>query len=120
MSNKAIQTKKRVLIQALEASLGVITTACKKADIPRATYYKWYGEDMEFKAEVDAIQDITLDFAESQLFSQIKEGNTTATIFFLKTKGKNRGYVEKQEIEHSGAIKEVLVNVKLNESKNED
>jgi hypothetical protein len=40
-----------------------------------------------------------LDFAESQLYKQIKDGSTTATIFYLKTKGKQRGYVERQQID---------------------
>jgi hypothetical protein len=112
MINKSGHTKKKIIIAALEQSLGVITTACKKADVPRSTFYKWYNEDQQFKSEVDDIQEITLDFAESQLFKQIKENNTTATIFFLKTKGKNRGYIERQEIQHSGEIKEIIVNVK--------
>ena len=38
--------------------------------------------------------------AESQLHKQILKGNTSATIFYLKTKGKNRGYVERHE--HTG------------------
>ena len=42
---------------------------------------------------------MAIDFAESQLHKQIRDGNSTATIFFLKTKGKKRGYVERQEIE---------------------
>jgi hypothetical protein len=112
MINKSGHTKKKLIIGALEQSLGVVTTACAKADIPRSTFYKWYNEDEQFKSDVDAIQEITLDFAESQLFKQIKENNTTATIFFLKTKGKNRGYIERQEIQHSGEIKEIVVNVK--------
>ena len=109
--NKIGHIKKKAMLTALEQSLGVVTTACKKADIPRSTFYQWYGSDEKFKIEVDAIADITIDFAESQLLSQIKGGNTTATIFYLKTKGKSRGYVEKQEIEHSGEIKEIVVNV---------
>jgi hypothetical protein len=56
-------------------------------------------EDAEYKAAVDGLSDVALDFAESQLHKQIKEGNSTATIFFLKTKGKKRGYIERQEVE---------------------
>ena len=47
---------------------------------------------------MDDIADITLDFVESQLHQQIKDKDTAATIFYLKTKGKKRGYIEKQEI----------------------
>jgi len=32
------------------------------------------------------------------LFENIRDGKTSETIFYLKTKGKNRGYVERQEI----------------------
>ena len=38
-----------------------------------------------------------LDFAESKLKQEINDGNITAIIFFLKTKGKIRGYVEKEQ-----------------------
>ena len=109
---KAVQIKKAAIIQALESSLGVITQACKSVGIPRSTYYNYYNEDIEFKTQVDAIQDLAVDFVESQLFKQIKEGNTTATIFYLKSKAKHRGYVERQEIQHSGEIREIVVNVK--------
>ena len=62
-------------------------------------HYDWYKNDEEYKEQVDSVQDVTLDFAESQLHKQINEGVTSATIFFLKTKGKKRGYIEKNEIE---------------------
>ena len=55
------------------------------------------GGDEEFKKSVDSIEDIALDFAESQLHKQIKDGNVTATIFYLKTKGTKRGYIEKHD-----------------------
>ena len=92
-------TRKKQLIEALERSLGVVTTACKQVNVARSTYYKWMDEDKEFKREVDDIANIAIDFAESQLHKQIRDGNTSATIFYLKTKGKARGYVERQEIE---------------------
>tara|TARA_S200002703_G_scaffold124180_1_gene110240 strand:+ start:141 stop:497 length:357 start_codon:yes stop_codon:yes gene_type:complete len=91
-------TKKRGLLEALEKSLGVVTTAVKQAGVSRSTFYEWLREDSDFKKKVDDIQNIALDFAESQLHKQIKDGNTAATIFYLKTKGKGRGYVERQEV----------------------
>ena len=97
--NKSRHIKKETLLKALEKSLGVVTIACKKADIPRSTYYKWLKEDTEFAKNVRDIENIALDFAESQLHSQMRDGNTSATIFYLKTKGKKRGYVERQELD---------------------
>ena len=96
--NESRHIKKGSKLKALESSLGVVTVACKKADIPRSTYYKWLKEDKDFALAVEDIENIALDFAESQLHSQIGDGNTSATIFYLKTKGKKRGYIERQEI----------------------
>lgn len=85
------------MLKALEVSLGVVTSACKKADVARSTHYQWMQEDEEYKKEVESVQDMALDFAETQLFSNIQEGNTIAIIFYLKTKGKKRGFIEKTE-----------------------
>lgn len=97
MANKTAHNKK-ALLEALEQSLGVVTSACKKVGIGRTTYYEYYRNDPEFKAAVDELSNVALDFAESQLHKQIKDGSPAATIFYLKTKGKNRGYVERQEL----------------------
>tara|TARA_R100001244_G_C5166881_1_gene131454 strand:- start:2276 stop:2641 length:366 start_codon:yes stop_codon:yes gene_type:complete len=96
--NKSRHLKKETILKALEKSLGIVTMACKSADIPRSTFYKWINEDIEFAKKVEDIENIALDFAESQLHQQIGEGNTSATIFFLKTKGKKRGYIERSDI----------------------
>lgn len=95
---------KKAMIEALEKSLGVVTTAAKAVGIDRSTHYGWYNNDPEYRAAVDSISDIALDFAESQLHKQIKGGEVSSTIFYLKTKGKKRGYVEKTEVEHSGEL----------------
>ena len=105
--NKTEQHKKAI-IEALEKSLGVVTTACKKVGVGRTTFYGWLEDDKEFKKTVDDIQNIALDFAESQLHKQIGDGNTTATIFYLKTKGKKRGYLEGIDITTKGESINVL------------
>ena len=93
---------KKAMLEALEKSLGVVTSACKSVGISRETHYRWMREDSNYKDSVDDLANVALDFAESQLHQQIKGGNPTAAIFYLKTKGKNRGYVERQEIAHEG------------------
>ena len=97
MAQDRTKIQKKAIVEALERSLGVVTTACKNVGIARQTFYEWYKNDEEFKKSVDSIEDIALDFAESQLHKQIKDGNVTATIFYLKTKGTKRGYIEKHD-----------------------
>jgi hypothetical protein len=92
-------TPKKTMLEALERSLGIVSTACEKAAISRQTHYNWLKDDTEYKEAVRAIEERTIDFAESHLHALIKDKNPAAVIFFLKTKGKNRGYVERQEIE---------------------
>lgn len=94
-------TRKKDLLDALERSLGIVSTACEKVGVDRKTHYNWLKDDPEYKEAVRAIEERTIDFAESHLHALIKDKNPAATIFFLKTKGKNRGYVERQEIEVS-------------------
>ena len=91
--------KKEEMIKALEKSLGVVTIACKEVGIERSTHYDWLKNDEEYKKAVDDLADVALDFAESMLHKQIQEKDTTATIFYLKTKGKKRGYIERTEVD---------------------
>jgi hypothetical protein len=96
MTNSDIN--KKGMIEALEKSLGIVTTACKAVGISRETHYRWLSEDEQYKSSVDSIADIALDFAESKLHKSIENGSDTACIFYLKTKGKKRGYIERNEI----------------------
>ena len=89
---KSDAIKKSAMIEALIKSLGIVTTACKQVDISRQTHYRWYNEDAEYKKAVDDVADVALDFAESKLHTLIDKGDTSANIFYLKTKGKKRGY----------------------------
>ena len=81
----------------MEKALGVVTTACKTVGISRQTHYNWLN-DPDYAAAIEDVSEVAVDFAESHLHKLIKDGNPAATIFFLKTKGKGRGYVERQEI----------------------
>ena len=80
-SSEQTEHYKKKVLEALEKSFGVVTTACKAANVGRTQFYKWCKDDLEFKKQVDDIQNIALDMAESQLHKQILKGNTSATIF---------------------------------------
>ena len=78
--NKTAQHKKAI-IEALEQSLGIVTTACKKVGVGRTTFYGWLKDDEEFAKQVKDIENVALDFAETQLHQQIKDNVPTSTIF---------------------------------------
>jgi len=101
MGASKTQTDKqqKAMIHAMEKSLGIVTTACRNVGIARDTHYRWMRDDDSYRASIESIEGMTLDLAESKLHEEILQGNTAAIIFFLKTKGKKRGYVEKQEVE---------------------
>lgn len=115
MEREQVEQNKKDVLAALEAFKGIVSDACLQVGIGRTTFYRYVKEDPEFKAAVDAVQDVALDYVESKLFERIegvmmtgKRGeeaysippDTTAIIFYLKTKGKKRGYVERTE--HTG------------------
>jgi hypothetical protein len=97
-ASKGTQLTKAAMLVALEKCLGVVTDAAKKVGINRTQHYDWINKDPKYAARVEELDNLALDFAESKLHAKIKAGDTTAIIFFLKTKGKKRGYVERQEI----------------------
>ena len=109
---RTTEAKKRVL-KALEAGLGIVSKACEDSKVSRTQFYKWYKEDKEFATNVDELQNIVLDFAESTLHKLIADGNTAATIFFLKTKGKKRGFIEKSELDLTSGDEPIKININI-------
>lgn len=93
-NTRTTKQAKKVMLAALKESLGVISTAAKLARLERKTHYLWMDKDPSYKEAVENIVNTAIDFAETSLLTQIKENNTTATIFYLKTKGKHRGYID--------------------------
>ena len=90
---------KETFLQALKLNLGNISQSCKASNIGRQTYYNWVDDDEEFKHSCKDVEESLLDLAENRLLEKIDKYDITAIIFFLKTKGKKRGYIEKQEVE---------------------
>lgn len=90
-----MEEKKEKFIEAFTKTKGLITKACLSANIARNTYYYWFKNDDEFKQRAEEVLEEQIDFVESKLLDLIEKDDTTAVIFYLKTKGKNRGYSDK-------------------------
>lgn len=119
MAKDKTDANKKKFLEALTDAKGIVMTACAATGLSRSNFYQWCELDADFKAKVDDIQEVAIDFVESKLMEKINgvsmvtgEGDIyqqppsdTAIIFYLKTKGKKRGYVERTEVEQSGGIK---------------
>ena len=86
---------KAEVIEAIRVSGGFVTEAAKKLNCTPATVYNYIDRFPEIKQIREAISESYLDFAESQLIQLIKEKDFSAICFFLKCKGKARGYIER-------------------------
>ena len=104
---------KTQLIEALEKSLGIVSTACKKVGCSRKTFYKYYNEDKDFKNRVDDVSEYAKDFVESKMYKLIDEGNPATTIFYAKTKMRDRGYSERLEIESKNQNENINTDIDL-------
>lgn len=90
------------LQKALRESGGYVTHAAKLAGMSYNALALRIKQNPELQAALDEALEEKLDYAENQLQKLIKAEELGAICFFLKTKGKKRGFVERVEQEHSG------------------
>lgn len=95
-AGKAARQQK--FLDSLVACHGIVSDAARKAGVSAEVPYSWMAEDPDFKAKVAEAKEIAIDFVESSLFRQIQKEVPASTIFFLKTRAKHRGYIERSEI----------------------
>ena len=85
---------------ALRASGGIVIGAANKLEqaygsCAPATVRNYIRRHSSLQRFRDEIVEDTLDLAETALIKGIAADNMTAVIFYLKTKGRERGYVER-------------------------
>jgi hypothetical protein len=102
-SKKRDETAARI-IKAIKEADGLLTMAAKKAGVCYDTVWRYTQDYPSVKQAVQEAKEATLDFAESKLYENMRAGDNACIIFYLKTQGKSRGFVERQEVEHSGSI----------------
>lgn len=87
------------VVEAIQGSRGILAAAARRLGCSRMTIYRYREKYPEVNAALEEERETLLDDAEDTLYDNaIKKGDTTSLIFLLKTIGKKRGYVERQEV----------------------
>ena len=83
---------KRKFIEILTANLGHFSKSAVQLGVNKSTLYDWCKQDKDFQKAIKDVDIQLIEMVESELYKKIKAGDTNAIIFFLKTKGKRRGW----------------------------
>jgi hypothetical protein len=89
-------------INAIPGTGGIISAIARKAECDWHTAKKYCTEYATVKRVYDAEKEGVLDLAEAKLIEAIKDGDLPAIKFYLTTQGKDRGYTERHQMEHTG------------------
>lgn len=99
-TNKDINLQKRNFLVAYGDTFGNVAEACRITGIARSAFYRWKEEDKKFQKALEEVdpKESFKDFVELAAVKKIKEGDTAMIIFAAKSKLKDRGWIERQEI----------------------
>lgn len=95
---KRKRPSKEKLIEALRELDGNMAAVGRRLHADRRTVWGWVHSDQELEEVVEDETESFIDEAENVLYDAIRSGNIIATIFFLKTKARHRGYSERLEL----------------------
>lgn len=93
------------VVEALYQAGGVQSHAAKLLGMSKEAIWNRVNRSPRLQEAVREAKEITLDLAETELMKKIKAGHIAAIIFYLKCQGKDRGYIEKQELDVNANIK---------------
>ena len=101
------------LEKAIQDKRGNLAAIGRQFGVTRQAVAKRVHGSAKLQKAWDEARETMLDNAETELYEQVVGGNTTALIFFLKTQGKSRGYIERQEFtgKDGGAVQIQFIDV---------
>lgn len=91
-------------VRAITNAKGIISVAARELGVSRSAVYLMAEKYPLVRQALDDAREAMVDLAEVQLFKKVSDGDTSAVFFALKTLGRKRGYVERQERHHTGNI----------------
>ena len=95
---KGKRPKDEVLRKVVEAKAGIVSAVAEALQVDVRTVQRWKARSRKVAKMFEDVHFARLDLAEAELIKAIKRGSVAAMIFYLKCHGKQRGWVERQEI----------------------
>jgi len=101
---KMAKLNKKKVRNAIPGSMGIYAIMAKKCEVSRSAMTQFLQKDRNknILKEIEEEKEKLLDTTEIKLIELINEGDFQAIKLLLTTKGKNRGYTERQEVEQIG------------------
>lgn len=96
------QFKAEQFIDGIKDSGGIISTIAKRVGCDWHTAKKYIDLYATVKRAYNDECERVLDLAESKVIELMNEKDGPMLRYYLSTKGKKRGFTEKQQIEHTG------------------
>jgi hypothetical protein len=93
-----LKYKPHQMVQALNETRGMIYLAAERLGCEADTIYSYAKRYASVKEAITRHRGRTTDIAELKLYQAITEGEPWAVQFYLKTQGRDRGYVEKIDV----------------------
>ena len=120
------ELKQEEFIQSFLENTGNISECCRQIRINRNTFELW-KKDEEFMSRLSEKKETMDDKIEQKIYEIAERGDKDLLKFYASRKMKHRGWIEKQEVEHSGETKQkIQINIPkeveelLNESSRSD
>ena len=92
------------IAEKLTAHFGNVSHSARQLGVDRQALHRRIAKSAQLQEVVKQARETMVDDAESALHAKVIEGEGWAVCFTLKCLGKDRGYVEKAEQEHSGEV----------------
>jgi hypothetical protein len=116
MAKKEQLTPEQV-IEALTATGGLAYVAAERLGVSARTVYNYANRYATVREAIQHQKGKRLDAAEASLWKAVLAGEAWAVCFYLKTQGKERGYVERTELGGNVVVRKEIVEEIVDDSR---
>jgi len=109
MPRERIPTER--IIECLRETNGLISLAARRVPCSQTTIYERARRIKAVRETIEECRAELIDYAELALRRAVMDGQPWAVSLVLKTLGKERGYVERQEVVNAGEALEVVTRI---------